>query len=58
MDNEMYLGDAVYVSFDGFNLWLRCANPPGRIALEPATYAALTQYVERLKGRTTSAEGG
>lgn len=46
---ERYLGDAVYASFDGFQLALRCASPPCVIYLEPAVYHALTEYVEMVR---------
>lgn len=42
---ETYLGDSVYVSFDGFQLWLRTGDEiEQRIALEPMVYAALVRY--------------
>lgn len=46
---EVYLGDAVYVSFDGFQLVLRCASPHCVIYLEPSVYVNLLAYVDRLK---------
>lgn len=52
--SEEYLGDAVYVSFDGYQLWLRTGDGNNnRIALEPSVYVALTQYVARLKNERT-----
>ena len=45
---EHYLGDAVYVSHDGYQLWLTTSDgirETQRIALEPAVYAALLRYV-------------
>ena len=56
---ERYLGDGLYVSFDGFSIWLRAPRPEGdsRVALEPgvyrtllgwlADYPALKRYMER-----------
>lgn len=45
MSAERYLGDAVYASFDGYQIWLRTGDGNNqRIALEPAVYAALLQY--------------
>jgi hypothetical protein len=50
MENESYLGDGVYASFDGYQIWLdtRAQEPVNRIALEPAVYQRLTQYVADL----------
>lgn len=48
-----YLGDSVYVEFDGFMLKLTTENgfgPSNTIYLEPPVYSALMEYVERLKG--------
>lgn len=48
---DMYLGDGVYASFDGYNVWLdtRAQEPVHRIALEPAVLAALNTYLTRLR---------
>jgi hypothetical protein len=45
-----YIGDGVYASFDGWHIWLETQRleGPQRIALEPATFDALCQFVERL----------
>jgi len=46
-----YLGDAVYVDFDGHMLTLTTENGisvTNTIHLEPEVYGALTQYVQRL----------
>ena len=50
MENESYLGDGVYASFDGYQIWLdtRAQEPVNRIALEPAVYQRLIQYVADL----------
>lgn len=49
--NEHYLGDGVYVRFDGYQLWLRTPREDGDhvIALEPAVWAQLERYVKNLK---------
>lgn len=49
--DETYLGDGLYVSFDGFQLTLRAPRHDGDhcVYLEPATYEALTNYVRGLK---------
>ncbi len=47
-----YLGDSVYVDFDGWMLTLTTENGMGAsniIHVEPEVYAALEKYVERLK---------
>ena len=47
---EEYLGDGVYVCFDGYQLCLRAPREGGDhfVYLEPAVYSNLTDYVERL----------
>ena len=48
-DGETYLGDAVYASFDGYNIWLRTGDGNDqRIALEPVVLDALDLYRKRL----------
>ena len=54
MSNEQsahYLGDGVYASFDGYQIWLdtRAQDPVNRIALEPNVWFSLMKYVESLK---------
>lgn len=46
-----YLGDGVYASFDGYQIWLAANHPHSnqRVALEPEVYAALLQYADRVK---------
>lgn len=45
---EVYLGDGVHASFDGYYIWLRADGPNAgdvnRIALEPVVFAALVRY--------------
>jgi hypothetical protein len=51
---KAYLGDSVYVDFDGVALWLTTEDgisETNRIGLEPAVYRALTEYVARLPER-------
>lgn len=47
---DRYLGDGVYASFDGYQIWLdtRAQEPVNRIALEPKVYRALLEYVAAL----------
>lgn len=51
---ETYIGDGVYASHDGYQIWLRTGRESGlpdeRIALDPGTYASLEAYAERLFG--------
>lgn len=50
----VYLGDAVYASFDGFQIWLRTSNGIqvlDQIALDPSVYAALIRYAESIWGK-------
>ncbi len=45
-----YLGDGVYASFDGYQLWLHVGShdAPGAVAIEPAVLAALNGYAKRV----------
>ena len=51
-EQETYIGDGVYASFDGYQIWLRAAGDchENRIALEPAVYSSLRQYAKRIWG--------
>jgi len=44
--DHRYLGDAVYASFDGYQVWLHLNDhlTPPLIALEPAVLTALVLY--------------
>ena len=47
-----YLGDGVYVSFDGYSIILKAndfRNPTDTIVLEPSVLEALNRYVQRIK---------
>lgn len=59
---KQYLGDSVYVDFDGYALTLTTENGYGAsntIVLEPAVYGALLTYVDRLREPPpTNASGG
>ena len=57
-DKETHLGDDVYVSFDGYEIWLRddggenaFTNAP--IGLGPDTFNALVKYGNALYARIT-----
>jgi hypothetical protein len=43
---EMYLGDGVYASFDGYHIWLdlRGQDNTTKIALEPAVLKNLNEF--------------
>lgn len=52
---KSYLGDSVYVEFDGYGLVLTTENgygPSNKVVLEPEVYAALLAFVEALKAKT------
>jgi hypothetical protein len=56
--NRQYLGDGVYVSFDGEMVWLTTENGisvTNRIALEPYVWERLREYVSRLEGAANAA---
>lgn len=63
---KYYLGDGVYVDFDGFAFVLTTENgippPQNEIILEPQVIEALLRYVERigseLKQRREGAKAG
>ena len=47
-----YLGDGLYVAFDGYQLCLMAnshAEPTDTVYLEPMVWEQLVAYVERLK---------
>ncbi len=51
-NEEVYLGDAVYASFDGWHIWLRTGDGNRqRIALEPSVFQALVNYKTELYKR-------
>jgi acyl-CoA thioesterase FadM len=51
-DYEQYLGDGVYASFDGYQIWLAVNHHNNKvIAIEPEVYASLERYVATLKER-------
>jgi hypothetical protein len=51
--DETYLGDGLYASFDGEHIKLRAPRPDGDhwVALDPETYEAFAQFIERIKAR-------
>lgn len=58
MENEEYIGDAVYVSFDGYHFWLRTGDANNqRIALEPPVFDRLIAYRKRTYDRYAAKQG-
>ena len=50
IEKETYLGDGVYASFDGYQIWLAVNQESNHVvALDPNVFAKLCQYVEMLK---------
>ena len=48
---QTYLGDGVYASFDGYQIWLRVDREFGhveQIALEPDVIIQLTAYADKV----------
>lgn len=47
MQNETYLGDGLYASFDGYSITLRAPREFGNhiVVLEPQVYEALLRFV-------------
>jgi hypothetical protein len=51
--DETYIGDGVYASFDGYQIWLRTdrgAEGDHMIALDAGVYANLLKYGNRFPG--------
>lgn len=49
--NEDYLGDGVYIKFDGYQMILMAndhRNPTDTIAIDPAVFKRLLGYAERI----------
>ncbi len=51
MENETYLGDGLFASFDGWQIILRAPRAGGdhHVGLEPDVYEALKRYVASLQ---------
>jgi hypothetical protein len=50
---DAYLGDGVYASFDGYQIWLAVNHHTNKqVALEPAVLMSLLAYAERVYGLT------
>lgn len=48
----VYLGDGVYASFDGYQIWLHVGahDRPRVVAIEPYVYDSLKRYAQRVWG--------
>jgi hypothetical protein len=49
---ETYLGDGLYASFDGYQIWLKASNGvdvTNAVALEPSVFQALLAYEKKLR---------
>lgn len=54
MELKTYIGDGVYVAFDGFGLVLTTEDgisATNRIVLEPEVYSELVKFVEMLRSQ-------
>ena len=50
IENHAYLGDGVYASFDGYQIWLAVNQESNHVvALDPNVFSRLCEYVEMLK---------
>lgn len=50
-DKERYLGDAVFASFDGYQVKLRTGDGNNQVIyLEPLVLGALLSYIQTLPG--------
>ena len=48
--DDSYLGDGVYASYDGFQVWLAANHHENKvIALEPVVILALERYIKVLR---------
>ena len=50
-EDKIYLGDGVYASFDGYQIWLAVNHHENKqVALEPKVMEALLEYANRVLG--------
>jgi len=51
-EQDTYLGDGVYASFDGHAIWLAVNHHKNKqVALEPAVMAALLRFADKVLGK-------
>lgn len=56
-DRREYLGDGVYASFDGYQIWLAVNHHDNHVvALEPAVMNALVRYRDRIMAEAEAAK--
>ncbi len=49
-ENDRYIGDGVYASFDGYHVWLAVNHHTNKVvALEPQVIENFNKYVEDIK---------
>jgi hypothetical protein len=57
--HQQYLGDGVYASHDGYQIWLAVGNHQNRVvALDPSVMEALILYNERINALKEQANNG
>ncbi len=57
MENETYLGDAVYASFDGWQIKLRTGDGNNQVIyLEPSVWYSLMAFVDSLGPKPAEAQ--
>ena len=50
--NKEYLGDGLYASHDGYQIWLEASDgiqTSNAVALEPSVFDALVRYEKRIR---------
>ena len=53
VDRDAYLGDGVYASFDGYQIWLAVNHHENKqVAMEPTVLLSLLSYAERVYSLT------
>ena len=53
-DKDAYLGDGVYASFDGFQIWLAVNHHENKqVAIDPQVMQSLLAYAEKVWGKNT-----
>jgi hypothetical protein len=57
--HDAYLGDGVYASFDGYQIWLAVNHHENKqVALEPQVLGALLEYAELRYGLEITVTNG
>jgi len=57
---QRYIGDGVYVLFDGYGIWLHANShdhPTDKIYLEPDVLNSLIKFVDELKEKANGRRG-